>query len=155
MGVCVTVFDSQPIVAALTGEAGTAEVEALLRAADDPPRVSALSLGEILDVLVRRRGVVAADAAERLSWLKIGGLVAVPVDEEIALLAGEIHARHFHPRQRAVSLADCVALATALSLHDRLATGDRALIEMAAEEGCAVIAIPAAHSGSPKSGAAG
>ena len=149
MGVRVTVFDSQPIVAALTGEPGTSEVETLLRAAGDPPRVSALSLGEILDVLVRRRGVFPADAAERLSWLRIGGLVAVPVDEEIGLLAGEIHARHFHPRQRAVSLADSVVRATALVLHDRLATGDRALIEMAAEEGCAVVAVPAAQSGSP------
>jgi predicted nucleic acid-binding protein len=139
----VTVLDAQPLVAALTGEAGVGEVEALLRRHDDPPRVSTLALAEVLDVLVRRRGVPLADATERLAWLQIGGLVAVPVDEQIGLLAGEIHARHFDPRGRAVSLADCVTLATALTLRDRLATADRALLAMASDEGCAVIALPA------------
>jgi predicted nucleic acid-binding protein len=39
-------------------------------------------------------------------------------------------------------MADCVALATAIALDQRLATSDPALLAAAAEEGCRVIALP-------------
>jgi predicted nucleic acid-binding protein len=43
---------------------------------------------------------------------------------------------------RPISLADCVALATARALHEPLVTSDAVLIEVARSEGCEVIGLP-------------
>jgi uncharacterized protein with PIN domain len=140
-GPTLTVLDSQAIVAALIGEPAAREVEALLRNAADAPRVSAVNLAEILDVLIRHQGWPAADVEEKLRWLTLGGLEVVVLDERIALSAGRIHARHYHRTRRPLSLADCTALASALALGQRLATSDPALMAAAADEGCETIAL--------------
>ena len=117
-------------------------MEALLRDRSDAVRISALNAGEVLDVLVRHRSIPAEDVRERLSWLGLGGLEVVPVVEAVGLTAGELHARHYDRSARPVSLADCVALATALRLSDRLATSDPPLAQIARAQGCEVIALP-------------
>jgi PIN domain nuclease of toxin-antitoxin system len=142
VGSALTVLDAQAIVAALLGEPATAEVEAILRDVSDPPRISAVNVAEVIDVLVRRHGAAPDDVLQRLEWLQVGGLATVAADEAIGLLAGRLRARHYRSSDRAVSLADCVALATALHLGDRLATADPALADLAAEEGCRIVALP-------------
>lgn len=108
----------------------------------DPPQISAIHLAEVLDVLVRHQGWPADEVEEKLRWLTLGGLGVVAVDESLGLGAGRLHADHYHRSQRALSLADCAALATALALGRRLATSDPALIAAAHSEGCAAIALP-------------
>ena len=105
-----------------------------------------MNLGEVLDVLARHRGLGVEAISEKLSWLTAGGLDVVAVDERTGLLAGELHARHCDRATRAVSMADCLALATASLLGERLATSDPPLAEIARAEGCEVIALPDAGS---------
>lgn len=116
-------------------------MEALLRARDDRPRISALNLAEVLDVLARHQGWPTADVEEKLRWLNVGGLEVVAVDELIGLTAGRLHAANYHRVRRPLSLADCVALATAVSLDERLATSDPALLSTARDEGCPVVVL--------------
>jgi len=92
-------------------------------------------------VLVRRRNRPANDVAQKLRWLVVGGLSIVDVDVSIAREAGRLRATHYHRAKRPLSLADCVALATALSLDEPLATSDPALLATATDEGCRVVAL--------------
>ncbi len=152
MGAALSVLDAQAIVAALTGEPAAPAVERLLRDEEDTPRVSALNLAEVLDVLVRHQGWDAETVAERLRWLVVGGLEVVPVDESIGKRAGLLHAVHYHRSERPLSLADCVALATALTLDERLATSDPVLLAVARKEGCARVALPDSQGERPSVG---
>lgn len=142
MGAILSVLDAQAVVAALTGEPAAPEVEALLRDEADRPRISGVNLAEVLDVLVRHQGWSPDEVTEKLRWLIVGGLEVVPVDEAIGQRAGLLHAHHYHRTRRPVSLADCVALATALVLRTSLATSDPALFAAAGEEQCTRIALP-------------
>jgi predicted nucleic acid-binding protein len=74
--------------------------------------------------------------------LEAGGLLVVEVDSDIGLAAGQLHARHYDRRTRPLSLADCVALATAAELEDALATSDPPLAEAARTEQVLVIGLP-------------
>ena len=73
------------------------------------------------------------------------GMRIVPVDESLAGRAGELRARHHRRGVSDVSLADCTALATSVSLDTPLATSDPALAAAARSEGCAVVALPDAR----------
>lgn len=111
--------------------------------------MSAVNLAEVLDVLVRLQGWPADDVEEKLHWLTLGGLQVVEVDAAVALSAGRLHARHYHRSKRPLSLADCIALGTALTRGERLATSDPALLAAAAEEGCRVVPLPDARGNLP------
>jgi predicted nucleic acid-binding protein len=104
--------------------------------------VSAVTVAEVLDVLVRLQGWPGEDVEERLRWLTLGGLRVVPVDEAIGVRGGRLRARHYDRERRPVSMSDCLALATALHRGQPLATSDRALAAVAAVERCRVIALP-------------
>jgi predicted nucleic acid-binding protein len=122
----------------LTGEPAAGEVETLLRDETDPTTISAVNLAEALDVLVRHQGWPVPEVEEKLRWLTLGGLRVLPVDEGIGLLAGRLHARYYHRDRRPLSMADCVALASAIALGQRLATSDPALLATAVDEDCQV-----------------
>jgi len=145
----LSVLDAQAIVALLIGEPAAEEVEALLRNRADPPRINAVNLGEVVDVLARHRGLGLAAITEKLNWLEAGGLEVVAVDGRTGRLAGELHARHDDRATRAVSMANCLALATASLLGERLATSDPHLAEVARIEGSEVIALPDARGRRP------
>ena len=137
----MTVLDTQAIVAALTAEPAMTEVSRILHDRDSIPMVSAVSVAETMDVLVRGRHqrVEACDA--QLQLLYSGGLEVVPVDEEIGRLAGLLRARHWNRDGRPVSLADCVTLATAMVVREPIATADAALIGAARAEGHPVVVL--------------
>lgn len=138
----MSVLDAYAIVTALAGEASAAEVEALLRDRHDPPVISAINLTEVIDVSTRILGHPADDVLERIDWLLAGGLGVVAVDEELGRTAGRSRARFYDRRSSALSIADCVCLATALRLGQRLATADPALATTARALGVEVIALP-------------
>ena len=135
----MTVLDAQAVVAALTGEPAAPQVESLLRSAGDPPCISAVNVAEVIDVLTRGKGITVGIVRERLNWLVVGALEVVPLDEHTGGLAGELRARHYVRNSRPVSLADCCALATAMTRAERIATADIALAQMAREEGVEVV----------------
>jgi len=141
-GAALTLLDAQAIVAALTGEPAADEVEVLLRDETDPAWLSAVNLAETLDVLVRHQGWPVSEVEEKLRWLTLGGLRILPIDESIGLSAGRLHARHYQRDRRPLSMADCVALASAIGLGERLASSDPALLATAVDEGCQVLVLP-------------
>ena len=57
-------------------------------------------------------------------------------------LASELRAAHYHRAKMPVSLADCICVATAISLGTDLATTDPALAAVARAAGVEVIALP-------------
>jgi PIN domain nuclease of toxin-antitoxin system len=107
--------------------------------------VTAVNLGESLDVLSRHMGWPLDEVEEKLRWLIFGGLEVIEIDEQIGLEAGRLHAVHYHRTQRPLSLADCIALAAAAIRAEPLATADPALVATAAEISCAVVQLPDAR----------
>lgn len=104
--------------------------------------MSATNYEEVVDHLIRIAGLEADEAAVRMQFLVETGMRIVPVDESLAGRAGEIRARHYRRGISDVSLADCTALATSLSLATPLATSDPALARAARAEGCEVLGLP-------------
>jgi len=117
------------------------DVERLLRDPADPASTSAANLAEVIDVLVRAHGNPPEDVRERLDWLTASGLEVQAVNRSLGLLAGELRARFYHRQQRPLSLADCIALAAALTASGALATSDPPLATTARELGVRVHAL--------------
>lgn len=138
----MTVLDAQAIIALLLEEAAADDVEAILDAPNSAPKLSAVNLAETIDRLVRGRSLVYDDVIERLYWLGAGGLEIVDPHVEIAGTAGFLRARHYHRRERDLSLADCFALATASVLEEPIATADPAIAAVARHEEIELVPLP-------------
>jgi uncharacterized protein with PIN domain len=130
------VVDSQPLIALLLEEPGAGAVEGLLRAGGT--RVSTVSVAEVLDVLTRREGLPTDDVELVLAGLLTEALEGVAPDLPTAYRAAEVRRRHFDRRSCRLSLADCFVVATARPA-DAVATGDRALLDVARAEGLDVV----------------
>jgi PIN domain nuclease of toxin-antitoxin system len=141
----MTVIDSQGVLAFFLGEPAAAEVEAILRGRDGIASVSSITMAEVIDVGVRGRSQRVEAMEDRMSALMAGGLEVVAVDEEIARLAGALRSRHWDANLRPVSMADCVILATAMRVHEPVASADRSLIAAARAEGHPVVALLDSH----------
>jgi PIN domain nuclease of toxin-antitoxin system len=138
----VTVFDASALLAALLDEPGRPEVERLLRSAEDPSIISAVTIAEVIDGLVRVGRRQARRVDDALDWLIAGGLIVAPVTESMGRLAGSIRASHYDRTRNPLSLADCVALATAASLDQALATSDGPQAATALSIGLKLVALP-------------
>jgi predicted nucleic acid-binding protein len=128
-------------VARFVGEPATAQVDELLRNAA-PASISALNLAEVVDILVRVRGHDRDIVREKVDLLIAAGLQVEPIWLREMWLATSLRADHYHRTRSPVSIADCVCVATAISLGTDLATTDHALADMARSSGVAVIALP-------------
>lgn len=137
----MTVVDSQGIVALFAGEPAAAEVEAILRGRDGIASISTITISEAMDVGVRVGGERVEAMSDRISALIAGGVEVVPVDEAVGRLAGVLRSRHWDPKRRPVSMADCIVLATAMTVGEPIATSDRPLIAAARAEGHPVVAL--------------
>lgn len=135
------VLDAAPLVAALADEPARREVEKLLRRRP-PPSVSAANLAEALDQLVRVQGAERGEVRRQVNRLLAGGLEVEPVWLPTLRLAANLRADHYHRTRMPLSLADCICLATAITLEAALATSDAALARAARAEGVEVIALP-------------
>lgn len=134
----MTILDSFALLAMLKGEPASNAVRRLIR--DGDCTLTTLGLAEVVDHLVRLVGVSDEEAALDLAQL---GLADVePLSPTVALRAGLLRARYYHRRDRAISLADCVAAETARALDDALATADPHLLETCRDESIAVIVLP-------------
>lgn len=113
-------------------------MERELRSPTQPAHISALNLAEVVDVLTRIYGRPTAATMDALLLLEAAGMRIVPVDADLGLAAGGLHARLYDRRTSPLSMADCVALATAMSLNEPLATSDPPLALAAQNEGVEV-----------------
>jgi PIN domain nuclease of toxin-antitoxin system len=134
----VTVLDAYAVVAYLRGEPCADDVEQLLRS---PTLLSAANAAEVLDQLVRVFRRDADDVHADLALLANVGMQIAPVTADMGLLAGRLRATHYHRERSAVSLADCIAAATALMEDRPLATSDPALAYVVRAEGGKVHAL--------------
>jgi PIN domain nuclease of toxin-antitoxin system len=135
----VIVLDAYAVLALLKGEAAAAQVRGLLTG-DRRSSLTALGVAEVADHLVRLGGADGDVAA--LDLAQLGLVDGMTVTADLALRAGLLRARHYHRRDRAVSLADCVAAETARAHDAVLATADPHLLDMCRDEHIAVIALP-------------
>jgi PIN domain nuclease of toxin-antitoxin system len=135
----VTVLDAYAVVAYLRAEPCANDVAALLRGTSS---LSAANAAEVVDQLTRVFGSDPDDVHADLALLANAGMNLVPVTPDLGLLAGRLRAKHYHRDRSAVSLADCIAAATALSLDRPLATSDPALAGVVRAEGGAVHGLP-------------
>lgn len=137
----MTVLDAGVVIGALRGEPAGEEIVPLFTRVD-PPRLSTVNLAEVIDVLTRAKGVAVDRIELGLRLFVDAGLRLEPVTPTIAHRAGALRAAHYHARSTSVSIADCIALATALELEVPLATTDRALARVARAEGVVVESMP-------------
>lgn len=133
------VLDAFALVALALDEPAAAEVEAALRRGDC--LVSAVNLAEAIDQLgrVHRRSEQELRAAFAPVLDEVLSVVAA--DEAVAWRTAVVRRRHYRRRESELSLADCVALATAQAGH-RLATADEPLARAARAEGIGVLGLP-------------
>jgi len=128
----MTVLDAYAVVAYLRGEPVADDVADILR---EETVLSAANAAEVIDQLVRVHGGDADDVHGDLALLTHAGMRIAPVTAEMGMSAGRIRARHYHRSAMAVSLADCIAAATALDLDESLTNSDPALAAVVRAEG--------------------
>jgi uncharacterized protein with PIN domain len=140
------------LVAFVLDEPAAPEVDAELRRHDRQPRINAINLAEVVDVLTRRHDRPIDEVLMAMSVLTTAALEIVSVDSRIGLLAGELRSQLYDRARQPLSLADCVALATAITVGDHLATSDEPLARAALAEGVEVLALPNANGDRPMTG---
>lgn len=106
-------------------------------------------LAEIVDRLIRRWASSPEQVAEQLGPLVDEAVSVLELNSRIAWRAGEIRATHYRRKTAALSLADCVLLATASS-EDEIASSDRAIVRTARELGIGVIPLPDSNGRRPR-----
>jgi PIN domain nuclease of toxin-antitoxin system len=135
----MTVLDAYALVAYLRDEPAAEDVTKILRG---PTVLSPVNAAEVVDQLVRVFGRDADDVHADLAILSQAGMDMPPLTADIGNEAGRLRARHYHRVKRAVSLADCIAAATALTQTRPLATSDPALAALVRDEGGQVHGLP-------------
>lgn len=133
------VLDSYAVLAHLKDEPAASKVAALLER-EEEVRLTAIGIAEVLDHLVRVIGADPEDAA--LDLAQLGLAEAMSVDPDAGLRAGLLRARHYHRRDRVVSLADCIAADAAKTAEARLATSDPHLLDLCEAEGIGIFPLP-------------
>jgi predicted nucleic acid-binding protein len=133
------VLDSFAVLALLRDEPAAAQVQQLVEE-EQEVALTVLGVAEVIDCLVR---LMEADGDEAvLDLAQLGLAFPVPVEAPVALQAGLLRARHYHRKNRAVSMADCIAAETARQHDCELATADPQLLDLCQEEGIAIIVLP-------------
>ncbi|MDA8183544.1 MAG: PIN domain-containing protein [Actinomycetota bacterium] len=133
------VLDAYAVLAYLRDERAAEEVGELL---SGPTMLAAVNAAEVVDQLVRVYGQDPDDVHADLVMLAHTGMELAAVSADTGVLAGRLRARHYHRERMAVSLADCVAAAAALSTECALATADPALASLVRAEGGRVHSLP-------------
>ena len=133
------VLDAYPVVALLRDEPCAGEVAEVMAA--EASVISAVTLGEVADVLVRRYEEDPARVEMTLESLLVESISVEPPTVDVAIRAGLLRARWYRRRGREASLGDCFVVAAARR-GDAIATADPILAEVARGEGLEVVALP-------------
>ncbi|MGL5867341.1 MAG: PIN domain-containing protein [Dermatophilaceae bacterium] len=142
----MTVLDAYAVIAFLRGEPGAGDVAPLL---DKPTVMSTANAAEVIDQLVRVWKFDADDVHGDLALLAQAGMQIIPVSADEGLAAGRLRASHYHRERCAVSLADCIAVASALARQRPLATADPALAAVVRAEGGTIVPIASSSGATP------
>jgi predicted nucleic acid-binding protein len=134
----MTVLDSFAVLALLKDEPAAQAVRQLILSGE--ATLTPLGVAEVIDHLVRLAGASEDEAALDLAQLDL--LHSAPIDVTTALGSGLLRARHYHRRERAVSLADCVLAETARVCHDSVASADPHLLDLCRDEHIATHPLP-------------
>ena len=134
----MTVLDAFAVLALLKGEPAAPEVRSLIQGGE--AMITPVGVAEVVDQLIRITKATEEDAV--LDVAQLGLPTTDPVDDEHGLRAGLLRARHYHRKDRAVSLADCLGADAARTLNMALATSDPHLLDLCHAEGIAVIPLP-------------
>lgn len=135
----VILLDAYALHAFVVGEEAASEVDDVLRTS--PTAIVATNLSEVVDGLVRKECWADVDIVERLGTV-VGPIVEVrPVTDVVGWQAGVLRARYYRRNDRALSLADCVLLASA-GPDDSIATADPAVAAVARAEGIGLVQLP-------------
>ena len=129
-------------------EPAAADVERELRDETTAVSISAINLAEVVDVMARIYRRTPAETLDALALLESGdsgrrGLT--PTSTRCRCAARPRYERRTSP----LSMADCVALATARALEEPLATSDPALAAAAKASGVPIIKLPDARGQRP------
>jgi PIN domain nuclease of toxin-antitoxin system len=130
----------------MLGDPAAAEVSSALDGRECS--VSVVNVAEVLDVLIRVHRAPVNDASEALDRFLADVARPIPATRPLAERAALLRARHYHRRDRDVSLADCFAIAAAMP-DAEVATSDTAIARVARAEGLEVIALPNARGRRP------
>jgi predicted nucleic acid-binding protein len=129
-------LDTNALLSFLLDRPAASEVAELLRSRDCGMPVSCVA--EVKDRLIRRHAISQEAFLERVEPLVDVAVADLPIDIEVAQWAGEIRAAHYARDGMALSLADCMLLASAEG-DDEIATSDAAVIETAGKLGIGTI----------------
>ncbi len=144
------VLDAAALVALLRDEPGATEVAELLEAGGCS--MSAVNVVEVVHRVSRSLGIGSALVVESFLAMVSDGLEVVECDFDIGLLAGDVRSEHYDRAEMPVSLADCVALATAQRGATQLVTSDAHLVRLAERLGVATHPIPNSSGRTPAPG---
>lgn len=133
------ILDAYPVLALLLAEPAGPAVEKLLRS-DAPVAMTCVGQAEATDRVLRAGDVSPIEFAADLA--RLGLEPSIPLDPATAFTAGRLRADHYHRTSRPVSLADCVAAATASKQRRPLVTSDRHLLDLCRDEAIAVHPLP-------------
>ena len=128
------VLDASCVVGLLRGEPGQADVVAALT---HDVAMNVLNRAEVIDRLSRHGASVDGVAAD----LDTLGIRFVALDVDTADRAAGLRARHYHRIECPLSMADCVALATALAADATLATSDAHLAGVGRANECTILQV--------------
>ncbi len=134
----MTVLDAFAVIALLKGEPAAAPVRRLIDAGGCA--LTTLGLAEVVDHLARLVGVTDEDAV--LDVAQLGLDAPHELDEDTAIQAAFLRARHYNAKSRQVSLADCAVASTARARRTAVATSDPHLLDLCRDEHIEVIALP-------------
>jgi PIN domain nuclease of toxin-antitoxin system len=132
----VILLDAYAVLALARGEGPADEVEEIVRS--HAVAVSAANYFEVADRLQRLSGWSHDETSERFARLFGEPCRVLPLDEAIAWRGAGLRARHYDRKTCALSLADCVLLASA-GPDDSVATADPAVASVARAEGIGLV----------------
>lgn len=132
-------LDANALLSLLLDQPAAPEVAELLRSRDCG--IPAPCVAEVADRSMRRHAISRNQFIERVGPLIDERVVGLAIDVPVAQRAGEIRAADYDRDGTALSLADCLLLASA-GHDDEIATADAAVIATAEKLGIGVIALP-------------
>lgn len=142
-------LDANALLSLVLGQSAEREVDELLRTRECA--IPAACLAEVVDMLVRKHGVEREKARQTLGPLLDEAVAVAPADRDVGWRAGEIRAEHYGRSDRALSMCDCLLLATA-ARSDEIATSDAAVVAAAHDLGLGVVPLPDSRGRRPEAG---